>query len=454
MKTESPLSRRDFVRQACCAAVGTTGMLSALAQLRTMGAVAPTTAPDYKALVCIYLSGGNDGNSAIIPTGAADYAKYASVRSDLAIGASGLLPISMRSYNDGRTYGLHPSLAGLQGLYSQGKAAILGNVGTLLQPTTIAQYRANQGLPPQLYSHADQSVQWQSSIPDRAFETGWGGRLADLTNAMNDNNQVSMTIALSGTSLFQVGKTVTQYATLSGGLVQPYLGTGASNAAISSRISKVASDPQSNLIAAALGNVMSKSISDNALLASVLNAAPALKTVFPAGNTGNRLAMAARLMSVSQQLGLRRQIFFLQIGGFDLHGGQASGHGPLLADFSAGVKALYDATVEMGIQNQVTTFTASDFGRTYVPNAGGTDHGWGNQQFIIGGAVKGGDIYGRMPSLTIGADDDTGRGRWLPTTSVDEYNATLATWFGVSPTDLPVVLPNVGRFPKPNLGFL
>jgi uncharacterized protein (DUF1501 family) len=212
--------------------------------------------------------------------------------------------------------------------------------------------------------------------------------------------------------------------------------------------------PQENLLAAAFGNVANTAVVSGGALRTALQAAPTLRTAFPGSLTGNQLGAVAKMISVASALNVKRQIFFVMNGGYDLHNAQVAGHGPILADLSTSMKAFYDATAELGIASQVTTFTASDFGRTYAPNFGGTDHGWGNHQLIMGGAVQGGDIYGRMPSLTIGADDDTDRGRWIPSTSVDEYSATLASWFGVSASNLPVVLPNIGRFARPNLGFM
>jgi len=212
--------------------------------------------------------------------------------------------------------------------------------------------------------------------------------------------------------------------------------------------------PHSNSHAAAFGAITRNAVDDSELVARVLRTAPVLRTAFPGSPTAARLAMVAKLISLAPTLGLKRQIFLVRLGGWDLHGAQGAAHGPLLAELSAALAAFYDAAIELGVAAQGTPFTASDFGRTYIPNAGGTDHGWGNHQFIMGGAVQGGDIYGKMPSLTVGANDDTGRGRWIPGTSVDEYNATLATWFGVSAANLPVVLPNIGRFAKPNLGFM
>ena len=458
-------SRRQFIRQACCAAVGSTGILSTLAQLRVLGAVAgdaaasrataAATPSDYKALVCLYLNGGNDGTNVIIPADNTSYASYAKSRVEVAVSQSQLLPITPRSYNDGRRYALHPNVPEMQSLFGQGKLAILGNVGTLLRPTTLAQFNAGTALPLQLFSHLDQTVQWQSSISDRPFETGWGGRLADLVNAMNDNNQISMSISLTGTNFFQVGSNVAQFTTGSGGA--PILGLQSRGELFAARHNALRASfntPQSNLLGAAFSRVTGKAESDGQLLGSIMGGAASFKTVFPGTQTARSLAMVAKLISLASVLKVKRQIFFVLLHGFDTHGNQVASHNPLLTELSGALKAFSDATGELGVADQVTTFTASDFGRTYTPNFGGSDHGWGNQQFIMGGAVKGGDIYGAMPSLIVGGSDDTGRGRWIPSTSVDEYSATLATWFGVSAANLPVVLPNIGRFAKPNLGFM
>jgi uncharacterized protein (DUF1501 family) len=459
-------TRRQFLRQACCSAVGTIGIASALSQLRVMGAVAADSTAvrntaaalpsDYKALVCLFLNGGNDGNSVIIPVDPSSYSAYAAARGLLAVDRAQLLPIAPRTYADGRSYALHPALSEIRTLMTQGKAACLANVGTLVRPTTLAQYRAGTNLPRQLFSHADQLLQWQSSVPDKPFETGWGGRLADIVDSLNTNNQISMSLSLSGTNRFQIGTKSVQYAVNAGGAItlDGYNRSGGASDFRYTAVKSMMGDPQSNLLNDVFASTTKSAMEDSEVLAAALRSAPALKTVFPATPTARKLAMVAKLVSGAPALGLKRQVFFVQLGGWDLHGAQATAHAPLLREFSGAIGAFYDATVELGAANQVTTFTASDFGRTLNPNADGTDHGWGNHQFIVGGAVKGGDIYGRMPSLTIGADDDTGRGRWIPTTSVDEYNATLATWFGVSQSNLSTVLPNIGRFAKPNLGFL
>ena len=460
-------TRRHFFRQACCAAVGTTGMLSALAQLRMIGAVAADSSDvrtrsaaipgDYRALVCLFLNGGNDANSVLVPTDASSYAAYAAARGLLALDRTKLLPIAPRAYVDGRNFGLHPSMPEVQQLFGAGKIAFVANVGTLVKPTTLADFQSGRALPPQLFSHSDQQIQWMSSVPDQAFTTGWGGRLADMVNALNTNNQISMSITLSGANRFQIADKVTQYAVNSGGVTTLNAGSGQIGGVSPARnngLRSLTTITQPNLIAAALADTTKHAISDADILSAAVATAPTLATIFPSSPTGNNLKMIARLMAVAPSLGLKRQIFFVQLGGWDLHGGQANGHGPLLAEISKAMGAFYDATVELGVPNQVTTFTASDFGRTLAPNADGTDHGWGNHQWVMGGAVRGGDIYGKMPSLQLNGPDDTGRGRWLPTTSVDEYNATLATWFGVSASNLSTVLPNIGRFAKPNLGFM
>ncbi len=462
-KPASDFSRRRFLGR-CCAAVGTTGILSTLAQLRVIGAVAGNNLdrtraaalpPDYKALVCLFLNGGNDATNLVIPSDATSYAAYAKSRAELAITQPNLLAITPRRYADGRTWGLHPSVPALRDLFVQGKLAVLANVGTLVRPTTLADYNSGKNLPPQLFSHSDQQLQWQSGVPDKPFETGWGGRLGDLLSALNSSNDISMCISIGSGQSFQRGNAVSNYIVGSFGVPPMDFGPGSPNHGTrTTALRNILASSPPNLLEAAFGSLSYDALNDSDTLRAALQFAPTLKTSFPGNDLAGQLAMVAKLISVAPALGLKRQIFFVELGGWDLHAAQLTGHGPLLADLSAAMKAFYDATVEMGVANQVTTFTASDFGRTYIPNAGGTDHGWGNHQLIMGGAVQGGDFYGTMPSLAVGANDDTGRGRWIPSTSVDEYSATLATWFGISASNLSVVLPNIGRFAKPNLGFM
>ena len=472
-------SRRQFLGQ-CCAAVGTTGLLSQLAQLRAIGAVTSTSSgsmpavagavpSDYKAIVCIFLAGGNDANNLIIPTGSA-YNNYATQRSVIAVPSSGLLSITPKT-SDGRSWALHPSVTELRALFNSGKCALMANTGTLVEPTNLTQYNAGTvKLPPQLFSHNDQQVQWQSSVPDQPFRTGWGGRTADLLDALNGNSQISMSISLDSFNNFEVGKNVVQYSVSPAGVIT-FNGSG--GRAGSSDLARynaqkdlyAASNP--NLFATAFGGLSGDAIGSSEVLSTTLASAPVLSTVFPANTNASpnklsdQLKMIAKLISVASTIGVKRQIFFARIGGWDLHADQVDqidhamgAHASLLSQVSSAMNAFYNATVELGCADRVTAFTASDFGRTYSSNGAGSDHGWGNHQIVVGGAVKGGDIYGQMPNLTVNGPDDTGRGRWIPTTSVDEYGATIARWFGVSDSNLSTAFPNIGRFQKPNLGFL
>ena len=473
----SDLSRRKFIG-ACCASVGATGMLSALAQLRLIGAVAspangtlttPTSAaalqPDFKALVCLFMAGGNDANNLIVPTDAATYAAYATGRGVLALQQNALLPITPKT-SDGRTWGLHPAMPELKALFDRGNAAILANVGTLAYPLTLDQYNSGSvPRPLQLFSHSDQQVEWMSSIPDKAFTTGWGGRLADLTNAFNTNPRVSMAITLNGQNSFQVGKSISQYAVgTTGAIALTGAGTGTSvNGIRTAAMNDALAAQNANLFETAFGGSTSNALTNSALLSGVITGASPFATQFANLNTSlsQQLHMVARLVNAQQTLNLKRQVFFVRTGGFDLHDNQVNigntsngAHATLLRDISTSLNAFYNALASVGVQNQVTTFTASDFGRTYNTNGAGSDHGWGSHHLVVGGAVNGGDVYGRMPTFAINGPDDTGRGRWIPTTSVDEYSATIAKWFGVSATDLPVVLPNITRFAKPDLGFM
>jgi uncharacterized protein (DUF1501 family) len=461
MNDPNDLSRRRFIGRAC-AAVGATGMLSALAQLRMIGALAADSSPTgYKALVCLFLYGGNDSNNLLVPTDNTNYNIYAADRTVLALAQNTLLPISPKKYSDGRTWGLHPSAPELQALFAKGNLALMANTGTLVQPVTLAQYNAGTvALPPQLFSHANQQVQWQSSVPDQPFTTGWGGRLADIVNALNTNPKISMSVSVAGQNSFQVGNTVSQFAVNPGGAVV-LSGTSGSTLATSRAAAQqsLLNLQEQNLFEAAFGGMTSSAIADSNLLNSVLATAPKLQTVFPNTSIGSQMSMIAQMIGAAPQLGLTRQVFFASLGGFDLHSDQLGAHATLFQQLSQGMNALNSATAELGVQNQVTTFTASDFSRTFNTNGtlnttAGSDHGWGSHHLVMGGAVSGGDIYGQVPLLELGGPQDTGRGRWIPTTSVDEYSATLATWFGVSATSLPTVLPNIGRFATSNLGFM
>ncbi|HEV2806749.1 MAG TPA: DUF1501 domain-containing protein [Chthoniobacterales bacterium] len=446
-------TRRTFIRQAACAALTTTGILNTIFDLRRLSA-APLDASDYKALICLFLFGGNDANNVIVPHDANGYASYAAARGTLAIPQASLLPLTLQN-GDGRDFGFHPNLAELQALFNQGKLGVVANVGTLVAPVTRAQYLAGgAAVPPQLFSHADQSVQWQTSVPDVLSKTGWGGRLADVLQSLNAGSKISLSLSIAGTNTFEVGNTVLPYVISPNGSIGLSGFDGSANANIRMQAFKdLLALPHNNLFEQAYSDTVSRSIAANELLTSALTGIPAFQTAFPTTSLGTQLNMIAKLIAARTNLGMKRQIFFCSVGGYDTHGDQLAGQANLLTELSQGLNAFYSATVELGVASQVTTFTASDFGRTYPTNGSGSDHGWGSHQFVLGGAVQGGRLFGTFPTLAVNGPDDTGQGRWIPTTSVDEFSATLATWFGVSASDLHTVLPNIGRFAHPNIGI-
>jgi uncharacterized protein (DUF1501 family) len=446
-------TRRTFIRQAACAALTTTGILNTILDLRRLSA-APLDTSDYKALVCLFLYGGNDANNLIVPHDNSGYASYLSARGALAIPQASLLPLTMLN-GDGRDFGFHPNLPELQALFNQGKLGVVANVGTLVAPVTRAQYLAGgAAVPPQLFSHADQSVQWQTSVPDIISKTGWGGRMADMLQSLNAGSQISLNISIAGTNTFEVGNTVLPYILSPNGSVGLAGFDGSANANIRLQAFKdLLALPHNNLFEKAYSDTVSRSIAANDLLTSALSGVPAFQTVFPTSNLGAQLNMIAKLIAARNNLSMKRQIFFCSVGGYDTHGDQLTGQANLFIELSQGLNAFYAATNELGLAGNVTTFTASDFGRTYPTNGTGSDHGWGSHQLVLGGAVQGGRLFGSFPTLAVNGPDDTGQGRWIPTTSVDEFSATLATWFGVSPSDLSTVLPNIGRFAHPNIGI-
>jgi uncharacterized protein (DUF1501 family) len=493
-KKVSDITRRDFIRRAACAAVGTAAMTSAIRDLRFMNAaVAQSNITNYKALVCIFLQGGNDSNNMIIPTMQSQYSNYAAIRTPvLAIPQSALL--SLTSLNpDGNTYGLHPSCPELQTLFlfGEGKLALLFNTGTLVYPLTRAEYLANSvSKPPQLFSHADQQTQWQTSVPDQPPTTGWGGRCADLLNAVQPNAPISLMVTLAGANTFEIGNIVAQYSVSTAGAVALSLPTTPSGGASTNRLPtlmNILGLPYTNLQAQAYAGVAEQAINTGSLLNNAIsNTASATfwTNPFPtkitppeggaafASTLSPQLEMVARLIAAGNTpvarggFGMLRQIFFCQVGGYDLHTGQtdySSGapnnvllgaHTNLLAELSQSMYAFQRAMEQLGLSQQVTAFTASDFGRTFPSNGQGSDHGWGSHHLILGGAVKGQQTYGQFPVLTVNGPTDTSTGRWIPTTAIDQYFATLATWFGVDSDNLATVFPNVGRFATSNLGFI
>jgi uncharacterized protein (DUF1501 family) len=456
------ITRRKFLQHLgsasiACAGTGAFADLQKIAAAASLNTLSPKAAgDDYRALVLIFMFGGNDANNMVIPTSATDYQAYAAGRTSvLALAQNTLLPLTVQN-TPGRTFALHPAMAGLQGLFNQGKAGILANAGPLAAPLTKAQYRARSApIPPDLFSHSDQQAQWQSSISDGAPRTGWGGRLGDLLKAANGTNSSSTLISVNGNNLFEVGATMSSFKVSPGNHFgfDFYNATGTDP--LSQGITAMLASNQANLFDKAWNDVIARAIDNQRILSNALSAATPFTTVFPTTGLGQQLQMVARLISIRQALGLKRQVFFASIGGFDTHGvDQLQDQTGLLGTVSAAMTAFYNATVELGVAELATAFTASDFNRTFRSNGQGSDHAWGSHHFIAGGAVDGGKIHGQFPIIGADGPDDDGGGHFIPTTSVDQYSATLAKWFGVSITDMPTMFTNLGRFATPDLGFM
>jgi uncharacterized protein (DUF1501 family) len=447
-------SRRQFLRQA--SALGAVAGTPFAANLLAMGAASAQQASDYKALVCIYLSGGNDQSNTIVPISPAEYDNYAKARPSLALSSSQLLQIAPTSWS-GPSLAMHSSMSGVKALFDQGKVAVLANVGTLCAPTTQTDFRNGTAtLPFQLFSHSDQAGAWQTGLPDKPSSTGWMGRIGDLTSsAFNPGSGVSIAMSVAGNNTMQVGNNTIQYQVTTQGAVKvSALGDLFGSAAGATALRRLTTEPRvGTLLEGELNKVSSRAINAESLVTSSL-AGVSLATPFPATDIGKQLQMVARLIGARNGLSQRRQIFYVQMGGYDFHASLVEGQAAKLKDLSDAMAAFYQATVALGVEGSVTSFTASDFGRALQSNGQGADHGWGGHHFIMGGAVLGNRIYGNFPTVALKGPQDAGQGRLIPDTSVDEYAATLASWFGVSDANLPVVVPNIGRFAKRNLGFL
>ena len=447
-------SRRQFLRQA--SALGAAAGTPFAANLLAMGAASAQQASDYKALVCIYLGGGNDQSNTIVPISPAEYDVYAKARPSLALPTSQLLQMAPTSWS-GPSLAMHGSLSGVKALFDQGKVAVLANVGTLCAPTTQAEFRNGTAmLPFQLFSHSDQTGAWQTGLPDKPSSTGWMGRIGDLTSsAFNPGSGVSIAMSVAGNNMMQVGSNTIQYQVTTQGAVKvSALGGLFGSAAGGTALRRLTTEPRAGtLLEGELNKVSSRAINAESLVTSSL-AGVSLATPFPATDIGKQLQMVARLIGARSGLAQKRQIFYVQMGGYDFHANLVEGQAAKLKELSDAMAAFYQATVALGVEGNVTSFTASDFGRALQSNGQGADHGWGGHHFIMGGAVLGKRVYGNFPTVALKGPQDAGQGRLIPDTSVDEYAATLASWFGVSDANLPVVVPNIGRFAKRNLGFL
>ncbi len=453
------LTRRELLGKSFCAAAAV-GMASSYSRFGLINALAQAPS-NYQALVCIFLFGGNDANNMLIPMDTAGYANYLKYRIDvnsggLALPQNTLLPITAKTAQNGETsFALHPNLTEVQSLYTSGKLAFLANVGPLSEPITKTQYQQQLlTIPANLFSHADQQNQWQTLQLDGFYKTGWAGRLADSLGS----SVFPPITSVAGSAIFGTGQTTQPYAIIPG--TTPGLSGFDSSATAAARLQALQQmltfDTGVSLIQAA-SNITSNSLADSKILSAALTAAPPLATVFPSNNSlATQLKQVAQILSVRSALSLSRQVFFCSLGGFDTHSNQIPTQQTLFPELSAAMNAFYNATVELNLASQVTTFTMSDFSRTYQPASdGGSDHAWGSVQMMMGGAVAGGDIYGTLPVFTPGGPSDVGtNGRWIPTTAIDQYGATLANWFGVPSADFAAIFPNLANFPTQTLSFL
>ena len=454
-------TRRGFLNQLGlgCASVGATSLLSGITNLGLINAAVAANksvyapkAGNYKALVCIMLSGGNDSYNMLVPKGDAEHLEYATVRTNLAIEKETLRPINPIN-SIGKVLGLHPNLENIQTLFETEKAAFVANVGALVEPTTVAQFKNNENNPVGLFSHSDQRLHWQTSIPQDRNANGWGGRLADILYTNNMNTDISMNISLNGVNTFQRGNIITEYA------IEPSGGgsvsiNGSSNDNFYNTLKRETLD---NILESSYQNVLEKayagSISNSKnssiqFAAALANGTP-FTTPFGDDSLSDRLEMVTKVIAAKDQLDMTNQTFFVQQGGYDNHDNNITDHGNLMTQLDTAIGSFYTALTELGMQDDVVIFTASDFARKLVSNGNGSDHTWGGHSLVIGGGVSGKKVYGTYPDLYLDNPWDSGKGRIIPTTSCDELFAELALWMGASTGDLYNVLPNIGNFWTP-----
>jgi uncharacterized protein (DUF1501 family) len=493
MHSSSPdlSTRRAFLKRSGQLAITGTALPLAM-NLAAMSEAAAFNAPngDYKALVCVFLYGANDHANTVVTYDNASYDKYNAIRGGGAGRSAGGIALAQSdltatllvpntapvdSLGVTRQFALNPAMTGLAGLFNTGRAAVQLNVGPLVVPLTRAQYnntnRAAYPRPPQLFSHNDQQSIWQSSSPEGS-KVGWGGNIGDLVMANSLNSSSIFTcMSVTGNAVFLSGDTALQYQLSTNGAIKinPASSAVYGSTAVRDAINTLIQQPQAHKLENEYNAVTKRSITAEASVTSALTGV-APTTVFPADGLGPQMKMVARLIKGQAALGARRQVFMVSMGGFDLHDNLIRDHGGLLAKVSSAMTAFYEATVEMGLADKITTFTASDFGRTLASNGDGSDHGWGSHHFVVGGAVKGKAFYGTPPPVSVADTKDAsgnylpenqwhvGQGRLLPSTSVDQYAATLAKWFGVAAAELPGVLPNITHFGGPgypvDLGFM
>lgn len=456
-------SRRHFFRTASALAAGLPGARAPLALgLAGLGALAAERAAaadtsGYRALVCLFMLGGNDSHNWFVPTDSASYADYARVRADLAWPAASLQPIEASLQAAGRSFGMPPELAPLRNWYGTGQAAVLANVGPLVRPLTKAQYKqGGVDVPRKLFSHNDQQSTWQSLAPEGAL-SGWGGRMGDLLAAANAQ-PIFTAVSAAGNAVFLSGSSITQYQVGANGpigidaLPRSWVLGSSSFRPVLQRTLNASGD---NAFQAEYARILRRSMDTTATLRSALNGTniPPLSNALAQDTLAKQLSTVAQMIAAGSDMGMKRQVFMVSVDGFDSHANQLRSQPLLMGRVAQSVDWFLRAVQGAGLLDSTTLFSASDFGRTLSSNGDGSDHGWGAHHFVAGGAVRGGNIYGQFPITALGTDTDVGSGRLLPTTSVTQYAATLGRWMGLSPSELLTVLPNLGEFSQTDLGF-
>ena len=425
----------------------------------TGGGARAASTDGYRALVCVYLSGGNDSFNMVVPRGAGEWGDYAAARGALSVGRDSLLPLDPRTYSDGRAWGLHPAMPGAHRLFGEGRLAVVGNVGSLVRPVTAREYaEASAELPAQLFSHNDQTDAWHAADARGDATDGWAGRALERLYP-GAGARPWPAISVSGDSLWQRGRTGGAFEMGPAGPIRAILPY---RAGAPIRLSEAYAEAfsagagSSHLLVAEHARRQGRAIDWSARVGDALAVAPGIGDALPGSPLGAQLRLVARLIAVRDRLGetVGRQAFFVRLGGWDTHAGQAGSHPALLAQLDAAL-AGFQATLDgLGVAGNVTTFTATEFGRSLGPNGSGTDHGWGGHQLVLGGAVAGGDVHGRMPELSPDTPEAVENGRIVPSSSVEQYGATLSRWFGLDGADLAAVFPNLGNFASPDLGFM
>ncbi len=451
-------SRRKFLGNSC-AAIGYTTLFSSLINLKAFAAAtldnsSTIAAGDYKALVFIALAGGNDSFNMLIPRGNTEYGEYAATRSNLAIPQNDILPINPIT-TDGRLFGLHPSMTGIQNLFENNKLAFLSNVGTLVEPTTKTGFENGTAQRPLgLFSHADQQQQWQTGRPHERSNIGWGGRIADLIQSMNSNDSISMNISLEGINLFQYGQEVIPYVINNEGSIgiRDYNATDPFSLLRTTALNSMLDKDYQDVFKNTYVNTIKSSNDSSIAFQNAVDAIPEFNAAYPDDYFSGQLRMVAKTIAARDTLGFSRQIFYVQLGGWDNHDELLINQNNLLTTLNNGLKYFNDVMEELGVSDKVTSFSISDFGRTLTSNGNGTDHAWGGNVMMMGGAVKGKDMYGNYPPVVLNSAINIYDSILIPTTATDLYFAELAQWFGVSNSDLNMIFPNLSNFYDTNSG--